>query len=273
MTRSPGPITEKNIKVRIGFLMVNFIGKVFGSKIACFGNCCSLQTLTKDILKNNGTQALFLRSYESVDYAKRFLKCKVNFIPDMAFMLPSHKLSCRSRTIIVDYRPSHIDGKKSINELLCILKVFRYYGYNIEIYYQVSSDENYAIELYDKIKHMGGVRFRHKILWFNDLNYYKDKNFVISNRLHSLITGASYGVIPIARISGDFTIIKIKHILKSSFSELFNSWCGVDTNIDVANLVKNEKAIRNVLYDEMERNRNLCRETIYKYVKTIEKAE
>lgn len=264
VTRSPGPVSEPNLKIRLGFKLVNYIAKLSGAKVAYFGNCCSAHIPKNEILRNNGANQIFMRSNASVNFAKKFLD-NVDYIPDMAYLLPIHKNPKTVKKVIVDYRSSENENDESLTELQILISEFRKRGYAVEIYYQVASDKDHADLLYSKLKDEG-VTFRSNIVWFDDLDYYKDKSFVISNRLHSLITGAAYGAIPIARISSDYTMLKIKHVFNSSFSDNLNSYLGVESKINVSYLIENENTIRSSLYEEMLSNHDLCEMTILQYL-------
>lgn len=267
ITRSPGPIIEPNAKIRMGFRIINCLARFAGSRITYFGNCCSAQLSRDEALKSNGVQNVFMRSIASVEYAKKYFK-NVDYIPDMAFLLHTYKNNSVKKTVLVDYRPSENDNAESIQELQSLVSQFKEYGYEIELYYQVVSDKEHSQFLFNDLGNEY-ITFRSDTLWYDDLDFYKGKSFVISNRLHSLLIGAAFGVIPIARISSDHKMLKIKHVFQSSFSSTLNSWCGIESKIDIPSLVKNESIIRDTLSKEMRHNHILCEEVIRKHVANV----
>ena len=88
ITRSPGPLVDPTERIRYGFSLINIIGRILGAKVVYFGNCCSMEKSKRAIMKSTRQNAVYLRSSESVDYAKNYLKCEVGFVPDMAFLMP-----------------------------------------------------------------------------------------------------------------------------------------------------------------------------------------
>ena len=209
---------------------------------------------------------IYARSQHSIDYAKKFFKCPISFIPDMAFLMKSSKLREKKNIVIVDYRAIADNNDLLISDLKSIIKEFLSLGYSVELYYQVKSDMEDMLTLYDVLR-IDGVTMRKDILWYDDIeNYYSDKSFVISNRLHSLIFGAVYGVLPIARITEDSHLAKIMHVFRNSLPEVFYNNMEIMSQLDVRELVENEDLYRGNLNSYMINNKKKCSDIIEKIV-------
>lgn len=262
ITRSPGPLSEPSLKVRLGFSLINCLARLYKTKVVYLGNCCSQAYANRTKLKNTYMNEIYVRSQCSVEYAKKFFSCPVHYIPDLAFLMAKRKVYDKRKTVIVDYRMVSDKMEKTIADLKSILHDFRLLGYEIELYYQVKSDKEEIFRLYEKLKGEN-VKIREEILWFNEIeSFYSNKSFVISNRLHSLLFGAAYGVIPIARISDDSRVAKIEHVFKSSLPEIFCKNINIRNCIDVADFVENECFYRDTLLENMTRNKLLCSDII-----------
>lgn len=269
ITRSPGPLEEPSKKVRLGFSIINKIANLFKVRVVYFGNCCSEALSNSHKLKSTYMNEIYVRSQNSLEYAKKFISCTMSYIPDMAYLMVTPKVYEKKKIVIVDYREVADANEVSIADLRLIVRDFRLLGYAVELYYQVKSDKEGMLSLYDLLKDEG-VKMRQDLLWYDDIEeYYSDKAFVISNRLHSLLFGAVYGVIPIARISNDPHISKIMHVFRSSLSELFYNNIYLDKPLNVRNLVDNEVLYRNILRSNMKYNRNKCSEVINKVLRNI----
>lgn len=270
ITRSPGPLCEPSNKVRVGFTIINKLAQFCRAKVVYFGNCCSEAIAKEDILKTTYMDGIFVRSLQSVEYAKTYLKCPVSYIPDMAFLMASPKACEKKKTVIVDYRSVADDNEKSVSDLKSIVHDFRSLGYAVELYFQVKSDIEDMLSLYEILKDEG-VTMRKKILWYEDMeSYYSDKAFVVSNRLHSLLFGAAYGVIPVARISDDPHVTKIMHVFKSSLPEMFYQDMMINRHVDVNRLVSEENICRRNLAESMQDSKKKCSEIISGKISELE---
>lgn len=264
ITRSPGPLEEPSEKIRLGFSLVNKVASLFKVRVVYFGNCCSEALSNGHKLKSTSMDEIYVRSQNSLEYAKKFLSCPISYIPDMAYLMLTSKVYEKKKIVIVDYREVADANEHSIADLRLIIRGFRLLGYAVELYYQVKSDKESMLSLYDILKDEG-VTMRKDLLWYDDIEeFYSDKAYIISNRLHSLLFGAAYGVIPIARISKDSHISKIMHVFKSSLSELFYENIYIDRPLNVKNLVDNEVLYRNILRSNMEYNKDQCSKIISK---------
>lgn len=269
ITRSPGPLEEPSAKIRFGFSAINMLAKLCKAKIVYFGNCCSEALSYRRKLKSTHMDEIYVRSYDSVEYAKQYFSCPVSYIPDMAFLMTTSKSYVKHKTVVIDYRSVADENKTSISDLQSIVSKFISLGYSVELYYQVKSDKERMLSLYNVLKNKS-VIMRNDLLWYDEMeNFYSDKAFVISNRLHSLLFGAVYGVIPIAVISDDPRVTKIMHVFKSSFPEMFNENINVFKGLDVEKLVLKEEALRKTLNLSMMDNKGMCSKIINKAVSSL----
>lgn len=262
ITRSPGPLVEPSEKVRLGFVLINYLSKLLKGHVVYFGNCCSEAMSQLRPLKSTYMDAIYVRSLEAVNYAKQFLKCPVKYIPDMAFLMTTSLFSEKSKTVIVDYRTLSDFNEESITDLKQIIKDFLKNGYKVEIFYQVATDKEEAYSIYEQLK-SDGVTLRRELLWFKDFkDYYYDKAFIISNRLHSLLFGAAYGVIPIARITKDSKVQKIKHVFEDTLPSVFCDNMFLTKQFDTMSFIKNEEYYRILLNQSMASNKVKCSDII-----------
>lgn len=263
ITRSPGPLCDSSIKIRLGFSLINLLSRVCGSKVYYFGNCCSQAMVNKEPLHSTYVNGVFVRSQQSVDYVKKYMNCQVSYIPDMAYLLNSKRICNKKKKVIIDYRPLPKKKDKAISDLKSIVHDFRDHGFEVELYYQVKTDKEKTLSLYEQLKE-DGVSIRDNLLWYNEIeSYYSDKAFVVSNRLHSLLFGAVYGVIPIARITNDSRVAKILHVLQSSLPYIFSQNIMIENTFCVNDFISKETKLREDLMSFMKTNKNLCSEVVH----------
>lgn len=263
ITRSPGPLCDSSIKIRLGFSLINLLSRVCGAKVFYFGNCCSQAMMNKEPLHSTYVNSVFVRSRQSVDYAKKYMNCQVSYIPDMAYLMNSERVYNKKKKVIIDYRPLFNEKDKAISDLKSIVHDFRDHGFEVELYYQVKTDKEETFSLYEQLKGEG-VSIRKKVLWYNEIeSYYSDKAFVVSNRLHSLLFGAVYGVIPIARLSNDAKVAKILHVFQSSLPDIFSRSIMVEKPFYAHDFISKETKLRENLMLFMKTNKQLCSDVIY----------
>lgn len=267
LMRSPGPLCELPIKARYGFSLINLLFRYMGrGRVVYCGNCCSEGLMLSRKLERTYMNQLYMRSNESLQYAKKYFGNKVSYIPDLAYLMKFEGDQIqKNRVVAVDFRVSETDRDRVINDIRDIVLQFISYGYKIVIYYQVKGDQKFATELYDKIKN-DSVEFRQSLLWYNDLIFYADKAFVLSNRLHSLLFGAVYGAVPIARITHEAKLSKINHVFRSSLSNEFFEKNYVDEPLLVKSLLDGYDSLFSTLHNDVERNAALIKATIKEYI-------
>lgn len=262
LTKSPGPMSSYPFYLRCAFSLINFLARLSGAKVVYIGNCCSANYTSNVPVDNLHMDAVYLRSKETINYAKQYLPCEVNYIPDLAYLLkPKTNNVVKKKKVALDFRLPDSNADKVLNDIKDIASQFIKHGYEVEVYYQVSNDKRFAERLYEQFKE-DGVKFHDEIVWYKQLDYYADKAFVVSNRLHSLIFGAIYSAIPVARITNSPKLSKIQHVFQSSLPfPIWNS-IHVEDPLDVNSLLTNEFMLRSQVDECIERNRQLCRSTI-----------
>lgn len=266
ITRSPGPLTDTSFIIRLGFSMINLISRTCGANVIYIGNCCSEAISSDSPLKNTYMNQIFVRSKASKDYAKKFFNIPVEYIPDMAYLMPTPKFEyTKINKVAIDFRITKGDKDIIFKDINKIVDDFLNIGYSVELYYQVKGDKPFVEELYSLLKNKG-VTMRENILWYNDLDYYKDITFIVSNRLHSLLFGAVYGAIPIARITNDSRLSKIKDVFESSLSNEFTDNIFVTKPLDVKKLVANKEHLKESLKKSLKNNKTLCEKIIYQNI-------
>ncbi len=269
-TTAPGPIypqESESISKKIILDIIYYFNKCLGTKYLKIGNCCSHLQMEQIQFKANRIDAYYLRSQESVQYLSKYISSKkVSYIPDLCFLLKYQvKSVAKKKCAILDLRSSenpdvYIWCKKIVTDLVS-------QDFEVILYYQVEKDRQPMVHLYEYLK-MPGVSIRDNIVWYSDMDFYADKMFVISNRLHSLLIGAAYEVYPICINEETVLTSKLKHVFRSSFSEdlpiLFNTDKIPSFNFNdfyFSNIKKINK--------EFSDNAKICRDTIFSLVENI----
>lgn len=269
ITRSPGPLGLLGFKNRFGFHIINSIAKIMGASVCYCGNCASRIMSLNIPLKSEGVSKYFLRSDKSVEYVSKFVGDRVSYIPDLAFLMKYNIKTVEKKKIIgFDFRPVGTCDASLIERCLSIINQFVDKGFDVVLYYQVQGDKQFIKRLYSLVNNPR-VSIREEIVWYDDLSFYSDKMFIISNRLHSLLFGAVYGALPICIYDDCPQLAKIKHVFNSSFG--YNNplliegdvdgLCDLSTSlwlsyIDIFDKIVNESAtiIRNTINNYIKEN-------------------
>ena len=262
-THSPGPLYNLRSYRNFAFTAVNYLFKFYGVSVQCIGNCASAAIVKKMKLQRDGVDRFLLRSQESVDYADSFFPGKVSFIPDLAFLLKYQvNDGPKARKVAFNFRPAAKDIAILRKKCLDIIHEVIERGYEIVLYYQVKGDKEFMQSLYVEAGD-DRVSFRDDSLWYENMDFYQDKAFVISNRLHSLLIGAVYGAIPIVFSDSQETCAKIGHVFNASFKDkslfFMNDY---EQIIDINRYVKNEAQYAEIVRKTVSENAQLCRTTI-----------
>lgn len=263
ITRSPGPLNGTSKIVRYAFSIINIIARCAGAKVVYFGNCCSEASYSNRPLQSIRTNTIYLRSQVSVNHAKKYLSCPISYIPDMAYLMSPKCATKKLNKVAVDFRLPQDHRDQVIADIKGIVRQFISEGYTVELYYQVKGDRSYAENLYQVLKPLG-VTFRDELVWFNDLSYYADKAYVVSNRLHSLLFGAVYGVLPLARISDDSLLSKIEHVFRTSLPKEFSDTIHFNNSIDIHKWITDRDKLYQALCKACAANKLLIESTIQK---------
>ena len=269
-TTAPGPIyphEKERISKKIILDIIYYLNKCLGTKSLKIGNCCSHLQVEQIPFKANRIDAYYLRSQESVRYLSQYISSKkVSYIPDLCFLLKYQvKPIAKKKYAILDLRSSENPEiytwcQKIVNDLVS-------QGFEVILYYQVEKDRQPMLHLYEYLKRPG-VSVRDNIVWYNDLQFYADKMFVISNRLHSLLIGAAYEVYPICINEETVLTSKLKHVFKSSFSKDLPIIFNTDT---IPSFDFNDLYFSNIekINKEFSDNAKICRETIFSLVEKL----
>lgn len=264
LTQNPGPMGRLQIVTRFGFNIIYLIFKICGASVKRYGNCCSNAIATQTPVDRMLVDEYYLRSQASVEYAMGFCGSKrVHYIPDLAFLLHYYVGKPREKKNVIAFNvrlasDNELLKKASIDLINHCVSI----GYSIEIYFQVHSDYEIAKEIYECVA-APQVKFHEEVVWYDDLDFYLDKRYVISNRLHSLLIGSVYGAIPIGLMENDPKLLKIKHVFESAFHGI--------QNLIYINSVTDFKqfdpgAFDMDIYRVVEDNSGLCRSIIRKSV-------
>ena len=270
LTESPGPPfphKQLNRRTLYGNRLWNILYSLFGFRTVYIGKCCSDLIPENIKIANTYVSAYYLRSKESVDYfSSQISPKKVNYIPDLSFLLHYYVTSSYSKKKIAALDIRLIEGKEHSIKNWCkrIIQDLVSQSFEVVVYYQVGRDYSIAKDLYSELYNLG-VHFRKDILWYEDLSFYTDKMFVISNRLHSLLLGAIYDAYPICICSDSLYTLKLEHVIRSSFgSELpilfYNNECPqISYEFFYHSHLKKMK-------EKLSDNAKMCREIIEKIV-------
>lgn len=267
LTHSPGPRINSSFKARVFNMVLNIILVLCGAKHVYIGNCFSAALFKGIKLPRTVFPVYYLRSNESVAYAKAFFPPqKVNYIPDMCFLLSEHNERHNfEKTVAFDFRPESSNWATTLNDCKTLASYFIKSGYKVVLYYQVQSDKEFVERLYQEIE-SSDVIYKRRIVWYDDLSFYKSVSAVVSNRLHSLLLAGAFGAYPIGVISENEKTIKIKHVFESAFSGrdplIFDVQQLVKTDID--DIIKNHRAS---IINEYDQNTVLCRQTIHELIR------
>ncbi len=215
---SPGPHSLTNEIPSISKLRLRLHALLFwmaGVRVVSIGSCCSSLIYSGKILYNYGVKHYFLRSFESVHYAN---ECGyvATYMPDLCYLLKVPKKE-KQRVAVFDIRL--VAGKDEDTKKWCkdLSKQLLEQGYDVQLYYQVERDLQPMKDLLAYIDNPL-VTLHNKLIWYDDLPFYSDKMFVVSNRLHSLLIGAAFGACPICLYQESEATLKLKHVFKSSIS-------------------------------------------------------
>lgn len=261
--QSPGPIAEPNSFWTKTYLRIVYKW-VKANRIPFYriGSCCSAIMARKGMLHNCNVSCYFLRAKNTVEYMKSLGYNNVDYIPDLAYLLPSETFSVKKKKAAINFREIKTDLSTFMSWIKDVVSLLISNGYTVELYYQVQQDKIFMQAIFDNLNNYNVV-FREEILWFDRVDYYADKDLVVSNRLHSLLIGASYGAIPIAYIDTDVLIAKVKDIFQSSFDGKCFNYITTNRSLDVIKkALKNKEKYQKQISYIFRRNKSLCQNTI-----------
>jgi hypothetical protein len=257
--KSPGPTgTSFNLNnlalayiynyMRSSKIVVNFVGIDLTSD-----NQLVFQLIKKGVGK------FFVRSKQNISSLKD-KSLDLAYIPDLALLYePKDKLP-KMKKIAISFRRIYSDYQLFLGSLNQVVSHLIKLGYEIEIFYQVKNDYDFNRQVYNDLK-LDKIHFKEQCLWYDDLSYYADKSFVVSNRLHVLLVGLLYNALPVAYIDSHYKVKKIEDIFRSLKLDDF-IW-EIPAKIEIAeNLFTNgdnSKRLQRILSE----NRALCQRAIF----------
>lgn len=265
--QSPGPIIHiKNIAKRLYFKLLHWSLIKNNITFLRIGNCVSA-LLSKGLLPEDyGVKQYYIRSKESVSKMQQMGAANVNYIPDLAYLLDI-KESSKDKIVAINFRSVDIEMDTFVIQIREICQYLASTGYKVIFYYQVLRDYAFMKNLYDEVK-CPNVEFVEDPIWFDTIDFYKDKVIVISNRLHSLLLGMSYGAIPYALVENNALVAKIRDVFISSFDGKDVLFVSNKITLEKLNqLVDNSQSYRNIAYNIFKNNQELCRSTFEKIFK------
>lgn len=265
LTQSPGPLAKYPTKTKWGFTLIYTLFKKLGASVRCYGNCCSTVATNNIPLDQLKVDKYYLRSYTSVQYAQKFYGDRCFYIPDLAFLLyfHRHKAAHKASNIIAFNVRIGNDTEHLIKQSLNLIQQIVTQGYQVVLYYQAASDAAITAELYRRCS-SPNVSLQDGIIWYDDLDFYTDKQFVISNRLHALLTGAAFGAIPIG-----FTE---QNAIQSKIGDIFHSLQWPATNLIALDTTLPNIDLNNCMFDiaqAFQCNAEVCRATIEQSIAEI----
>ncbi len=231
--KSPGPLNcvyDFHTFIRkLPFSCFLFFLKLIGFKIILVGTDFENNTnFYNRALNGLIISASFCIALRSKFNANFFNNNKVIYTPDCAFGLYRDITfsNVKKRSILLSFRDL---GQTDIllEKIDKIVELFSHLDYNICIFYQVVEDEQYASFLYQRYKNYLNVSFKKNIIWYDDINFYADYQLVFSNRLHVLLLGLLYNVLPIPLLSDSSKTLKISRVFDSIG---FTSYLNINVN-------------------------------------------
>ena len=266
--QSPGPITIINgLASKLFSRVLHLFLNLSHVKRYRVGFCISAIEARRGKIKIASTSETYVRSLSGVNYLHSLGLSNVHYIPDLAYLLHySVQPSEKRKIAILSFRAVKTNKTSFFNWLSEIIDYLLANNYQIEMYHQVKKDRDFMEEVYHRFKH-DGIVLRDNILWYNSLNYYADKDIVISNRLHSLLVGVVFNCIPMAYIDGNPLTNKINDVICSSLPVPERFLSRSEESNKVIALINNRVKVREQLQQACQKNADLCRSTINSIMK------
>lgn len=163
---------------------------------------------------------IFVRSKKNREQLQALGLKNVGYSPDLCFLLEQKEdLPAKDQCDRVGISFRDLQDEKWNAVVLDAVKNFVSFsleqGKQVDFFYQVERDYDYNKMLFGLFEGKEGIHFREQILIWEDRDYYASLYAVLSNRLHVVLLGQSYGAIPLALINGDSKTKKIRDIYES----------------------------------------------------------
>lgn len=182
----------------------------------------------------------------------------IGFIPDVGFLYDKSKRKVKDKVCISFRDLKDFDYNNRI--ILLLKEMIPHYinqGLKVFFFYQVESDYDYNLLLYKQFERLG-VFFKKKCLKYDEIEYYDNAKFLVSNRLHVMILGLVHNCLPLLILNDDSKTTKINRIL--SDNNLNNLIIKNSQDFLDLDLKKNILAIETIVID----NRQLIVDSVNK---------
>jgi len=212
--KSPGPTKISFNKNSIALLFIYSYLSILKIDVSFVGIDLLIKNKVLNFILDKSVNNILVRSKKNLEEYK-FRTLIFNYIPDLALLYKPILPVVKSKKIAISFREITSNYSLFIASLDKLFSSLIIMGYTIEIFYQVIPDYLFNKRIYTDLKR-DHVHFKEDLLWFNQLDFYADKSFVLSNRLHVLLLGAAYQAIPLGYLdSNDAKVNKIFNIFNS----------------------------------------------------------
>jgi len=237
--------------------------RMFGVRIIRIGR--SIGPLTKPMaiserIRSWALTRYYVRDSKSLQRAHEIGIEKARFCPDMSWLYEMHhdrrvnmtnKVVVNLRNAIFDDAPAEF-REKTLAKCEEILEQLRKkIGDSMEVYvaHQINEDALFSKEVFNRIRNQYSVRFVEKKMSLSDLKaVYGNADYLVSNRMHALLSGYKYGALPIALIDVE-THTKISATLKDAcLDALMIDIYSADVRSSVDELVDNRSEYMQALF-------------------------
>lgn len=270
-TTSPGPMgINNNFYIKLAFRIIRWAIRFNKVSFYSIGKCCSMMAYNNEKIGQLHCDKIFLRSKFSVDYVNKKVPNKASYIPDLAFLLRQYvNLQNKEKKVAMTFRDEN--SEDYFNECMDLVKKCIDIGYSVHLFYQVKTDKVFMERLYNSVKKWN-VNMKEDILWFDDLYYYSDKQFVFSNRLHALLIGMVYNAIPVALVKKDKRVVKIEDVFNTVFDKEHkeNFYYNHIENNDIIKLFKNTESHKDYIDKVVSFNCSECKKIINDIVRQLQ---
>lgn len=233
---TPGPISIRNSFKTISIIFIYYLLRFQKVKMFSFGKDISVSNNYMWYLYRNVYSDIYVRSIENSRYLNQN-NDYVKYMPDLAFLAQNTNKDNnlkKNKACGVSIRYTTPD---EFEYMVSVLQYLIKNDWSIHVFYQVEADKEISYELYKRIN-CNSVTYNSKCLWFNDMDYYKNKKVIISNRLHVLIVGMKYSAIPVPVLGTLESGNKVRRIFES---------LGLDKNILYVNDYKSENKLGKIV--------------------------
>lgn len=256
---SPGPMSSRLCINNVAILVIFIMLKLMRVKIYRVGNDCNEDDINKPLLKiyNLVVDQYYLRSHNIVNKLNDNYPLKASYIPDLALLELEESVNLsKDNKVAVTFRPILDDTELFKYQCITQIEYFASLNYDVYLYYQVETDREFMSDLYNMINKKN-VYYINKIIWYDDIAFFNDVDFIVSNRLHSLLLGAIKRAIPLAFIPQyNKKINKVHNVFKALFADNADKYL-VNYHDNILIEGRNIKQEQDYIYETMRSNKQL----------------